>query len=45
MFFDAQQTLEAVQAVETPRIVRQSSTARPFLLGVLVGVVLGRKSK
>ena len=42
MFFDAQQTLEAVKQVERPRPAPKSS---PNLLPLLVGILIGRKSK
>lgn len=45
MFFDAEQTMIAVEETERYRPPVQSGTGKSLLLGVIIGVVLGRKSK
>lgn len=42
MFFDAEQTLVAVQQVERPRPAPRPSPVVPLVLGVLIGRKLGK---
>lgn len=46
MFFDAEQTREAIAEVEhRPVPVQRGSGKSNLLLGVLVGILIGRKTK
>ena len=45
MYFDAEQTYEALYEIEQPRVQRAAGRTGPFLLGGLIGYWLGRQSK